>query len=359
MSSKKHVAVAMSGGVDSSVAACLLKEQGYQVTGVTMKLWDSGTEGPLNEKSCCTLDSSLDAKRVCDSLEIPHYTLDMTREFKSLVVDPFYEEYKKVRTPNPCVNCNSFVKWGALWEKVRLVGADLLATGHYADTGELNGAKVLIRGADLNKDQSYFLWGIPSDLLERTLFPLAGIEKPEVRKIAAKYKLRTAEKRESQDICFIPDGDKNRFLKEQALQAGDSFQPGPVIGPDGKVLGEHPGLSFFTLGQRKGLGVATGEPLFVKEMNRETNTLVLGRSGDLSTGSFMCTKSNWYFDDFETLEDLSVQVRYRAKPISCKIKREEKDVFKVEMSEKVRSVTPGQSAVFYQNRALVGGALIV
>lgn len=352
------IAVAMSGGVDSSVAAALLKEQGYQIVGLTMKLWDAGKSGALNEKTCCTLDSSLDAKRVCEQLGIPHYTLDMSQDFEDRVMEPFYQDFLNGKTPNPCVNCNSFVKWDALWNHAQAIGATHIATGHYAETEIIEGRRYIRRSQDRSKDQSYFLWGIPSLALQETLFPLDGLSKPEVREIASKLHLRTAHKAESMDICFIPDGDKNRFLRERAAAKGDQFETGTILDPEGQIIGTHQGLPFYTLGQRKGLGVATGEPLFVKSINRATNTLMLGRKGDLGSQSAKVGKLNWFEEELPQEGEYLVQLRYRSKALPCKVQFKE-GIAEVELLEEATSITPGQSAVFYLEDRVLGGGVIL
>ena len=352
------VAVAMSGGVDSSACAYIMAKKGFNVIGVTMKLWDAGRSGALNEKTCCTLDSSMDARHVCDTVGIPHYTLDMTRDFEDLVMEPFYQSYLDAKTPNPCVNCNSFVKWDALWNRVKSIGATHMATGHYANVVQMNGKNYITRGDDVNKDQSYFLWGIPPDALEKTIFPVMGLTKPQVRAIAEEGGLRTAKKPESMDICFIPDGDKNKFLQKRAEQKGDTFRPGKIVNEEGEVLGKHNGLPFYTIGQRKGTGVATGTPVFVKELDVKSNTLIMGEKASLGTEEFTIKDLNW-FEDFSIEEmDLSVQIRYRSKPFTCKVQKSEDGLFKVILTEKA-VISPGQSAVFYDDNRLLGGSTIV
>lgn len=357
------IAVAMSGGVDSSVAAALMAEQGkaqgFQVIGVTMKLWDAGKSGELNDKTCCTLDSSMDARKVCDQLGIPHYTLDMTEDFDRLVMEPFYQAYLKAQTPNPCVNCNSFVKWDALWSKVKSIGVSHLATGHYAETDHKDERIYIYRGEDRSKDQSYFLWGIPPENLQSTLFPITGMTKPEVREIARQYELQTANKSESMDICFIPDGDKNAFLKNRAKERGDKFEGGAIVSPDGKQLGKHKGLQDFTIGQRKGLGVATGEPVYVKKLDRESNTLILGRKESLMSSEFEVVELNWFPLDQSTEGlDILVQVRYRSKALPGKIQFLGNHRVSVVLAEPALSITPGQSAVFYDGDRVLGGGVI-
>lgn len=359
------VAVAMSGGVDSSTAAALMSEQGkaqgFNVIGVTMKLWDAGKSGELNDKTCCTLDSSMDARRVCDQLGIAHYTLDMTEDFDRLVMEPFYQAYLKAQTPNPCVNCNSFVKWDALWSKVKSIGVSHLATGHYAETENADGRVYIYRGQDRAKDQSYFLWGIPPENLQSTLFPVTGMTKSEVRDIARQAGLQTADKSESMDICFIPDGDKNKFLQNRADERGDVFEKGKIQGPDGKELGKHDGLQYFTVGQRKGLGVAAGEPLYVTQLDRETNTLMLGRKGALKSSEFHVDELNWFPKEKSTEGmDLKIQVRYRSPAIEGHLEFEVNldGSVKVLLDSPAMSVTPGQSAVFYDGDRVVGGGII-
>ena len=306
------IAVAMSGGVDSSVAALLLKQAGYRVVGLTMKLWSppvvpkaDGEVCDTVDKTCCTVDSAMDAKRVCDQLGIPHYTLDMQQDFEDRVIRPFYESYLSGETPNPCVNCNSFVKWDALWQRARAIGAATIATGHYAAvTRDEDGSVYILRGEDANKDQSYFLWGIPPESLRQTLFPLGNIAKPEVRRLATEAGLRTASKGESQDICFIPKGNYREFVAERADRRGDVLAPGPLLGPEGEELGTHRGIAHYTIGQRKGLGVAIGEPLFVRRLEPVANTVVLGRKEQLYSNAFVADRFNGFGPDWKARECL-------------------------------------------------------
>jgi tRNA-specific 2-thiouridylase len=367
------VAVAMSGGVDSSVAALLIQRAGYRAVGITMKLWSPGAgDAPAagqdcdvegGEKTCCTADSALDAKRVCDQIGIPHFTLDMRDEFEARVIQPFYEAYLEGETPNPCVNCNSFVKWDALWKRAKAVGADYIATGHYAKTVEAGGRAYIVRG-DAAKDQSYFLWGIPPVTLARTLFPLADLSKPEVRKLAAAAGLRTAQKRESMDICFIPDGDYRRFVGDRAKAQGTGIAPGRIQGPDGKDLGPHQGLPFYTIGQRKGLGPATAaaagpetEPLYVKKLDRRTNTLILGRKSELDCHGFRADRAN-FFEPIEGGKECLAQYRYRSPAKPAVVRDEGNGWITVTLKEPGYCVSPGQSAVFYDGDRLIGGARI-
>lgn len=361
------VAVAMSGGVDSSAAALLIQRAGYRAVGITMKLWsppeDENCDVEGGEKTCCTADSAMDAKRVCDQIGIPHFTLDMRDEFEERVIQPFYDAYLAGETPNPCVNCNSFVKWDALWKRAKAVGADYIATGHYAKTVEVNGGAYILRG-DAAKDQSYFLWGIPPVTLAKTMFPLANLAKPEVRKLAAEAGLRTAQKRESMDICFIPDGDYRRFVGERAKEKGAAIPEGRMRGPDGKDLGPHKGLPFYTIGQRKGLGNAAtaggdseAEPLYVKKLDRATNTLILGRKAELDCFGFRADRAN-FFEPFEGERECLVQYRYRSPVKAATVRDEGNGWVTVTLREPGFCVSPGQSAVFYDGDRLIGGARV-
>ncbi len=366
----------MSGGVDSSVAALLLKRQGYKTVGLTMKLWSppatSGASGSTGEscdaddpeKTCCTVDSAMDAKRVCDQLGIPHYTLDMQDDFEERVIRPFHEAYLHGETPNPCVNCNSFVKWDALWQRARAIGADCIATGHYAatvsegaDGREAKDAYTYILRADPLKDQSYFLWGIPPESLAKTLFPLAALSKPEVRALALEAGLRTAAKGESQDICFVPKGDYREVVAARALVEGVRIPEGMFIGPDGEDLGPHRGVPFYTVGQRKGLGIATGEPLFVRKIDPASNTVTLGRREDLYSNAFAADRFNGFGPEWTSRECL-VQYRYRSPAVPAWVEKDEGDRVRVTLREPGFCVAPGQSAVFYDGNRLLGGARI-
>lgn len=351
------VAVAMSGGVDSSVAALLLKQAGYRTVGLTMKLWSPPPcDDEDAEKTCCTVDSAMDAKRVCDQLGIPHYTLDMQKDFEDRVIRPFHEAYLRGETPNPCVNCNSFVKWDALWARARAIGADRIATGHYAATREEDGYPYILR-ADPVKDQSYFLWGIPPDSLANTLFPLSGLSKPEVRKLAAETGLRTASKGESQDICFVPKGDYREVIARRAADEGAEIPAGEFMGPGGESMGSHRGIAQYTVGQRRGLGVAAGEPLYVRRIDAAANTVTLGRREDLYCRAFVADRFNGFGPDWSTRECL-VQYRYRSPAVPALVEREEGDRVRVTLREPGFCVAPGQSAVFYDGNRLLGGARI-
>ncbi len=354
------VAVAMSGGVDSSVAALLIKQAGYRAVGITMKLWSPPVpicDADGKEKTCCTADSAMDAKRVCDQIGIPHFTLDMQEDFEARVIQPFYEAYLAGETPNPCVNCNSFVKWDALWKRAKAIGADSIATGHFAMTENVGGRSYILRGSDAAKDQSYFLWGIPPETLDKTLFPLAHLTKPEVRKIAAEAGLRTATKKESMDICFVPDGNYRDFIGDRAKVLGDAIVPGRIQGPEGKDLGAHQGLPFYTIGQRKGLGVAAAEPLYVKKLDRESNTLLLGKKTELYADGFRADRAN-FFEPLDGELECLAQYRYRSAVKPARVKDEGNGNITVTLLEPGYCISPGQSVVFYDGQRLLGGARI-
>lgn len=360
-----RVAIGMSGGVDSSVAAALLQKQGLVPVGITMKLWRD--ESVLNASSSCVGDVASDAAAVCNKLGIEHHVLDFSEEFLQEVVRPFANEYFALQIPNPCVWCNSRVKWGMMAKHaVSQLRCDAFATGHYANIREFAGQRFLIRG-DEQKDQSYFLWALPADLLQRTVFPLAEFSKPEIRKMAEDLDLSVKHKAESQDICFIPDNDKNRFLTSYLKQGQESAKPGDIITEDGTVVGQHKGLEYYTPGQRKGLGIALGYPAFVLRRNPELNQLVVGAEEGLWTEKFYCTEANWFVEDVpKFIEKLArssakilVQIRFRAEAVPCEFDfSSNTHSFLVRTRKPVRSVTAGQSAVFFVQNRVIGGAII-
>jgi len=351
------VAVAMSGGVDSSVAAHLLSRQGISCLGMTMRLW-SQDEECTSERSCCGVDAAQDAKRVCARIGIPHYTVDLRREFLRSVVDPFVADYLAGRTPNPCVRCNTVLKWGELWERARAAGATRLATGHYASTlcGE-DGNWQLRRGMDPAKDQSYFLWGIPRALLSRTLFPLGDLAKSDTRALAREASLPTAEKTESQDICFVPGGDYRALVHARAGLDEPLLRPGPIVGPGGKDLGTHEGLAHYTIGQRRGVKVAWSEPLYVTGLDAASNTLRLGVASELLVSRLDLAEENWLVDRPEDLSGLAVQVRYRGAAGSCRLVRKESGMA-VQLDAPVSRPASGQSMVVYLGDRVIGGGVL-
>jgi len=358
----KKVLVAMSGGVDSSVAALLLKEQGYDVVGAHMKLWDFIDVGGdiYKDGRCCTIDSITDCRMVCDSIDAPFYVLNMSAAFKESVVDNFVSEYHRGRTPNPCVRCNSDIKWNTFLKKARELGCDYMATGHYAKIEKLSSGRYTIRkGIDGTRDQSYVLWGVSQEALEGTLMPLGEKLKSEVREIARKYNLRTAEKAESREICFVVDDDYRRFLREWESKRGARQQPGEIVHEDGRVLGHHEGTAFYTIGQRKGLGIAHPTPLYVKEIDTEQHRVVVSDNDSLFTTELTAKDINWVgiepgVGPFEA----EVKIRYLHQPAKARIECLTDGSIHIIFEDKQRAITPGQSVVFYDGDILLGGGVI-
>ena len=362
-----RVVVAMSGGVDSSVAAALLVERGCDVVGVTMKNFCySDVPAEYAAAACCSLEAIEDARSVARRLGIMHHVLDFEGPFREAVMDPFVAEYAAGRTPNPCVQCNRFVRFPQLWRKARLLGAEGVATGHYARAVTVEDDRVeLRRPLDRAKDQTFYLWGLSRTLLEHALFPLGELTKDEVRAHAAGLGLATAEKPESQDICFIPDGDLKGFLAREAaarpaLAATGRFAPGPIRDREGRDLGTHPGSAYFTVGQRRGLGVAAGEPLYVTGIG-EDNELVVGSADELLAGGLEAEDVNWLLDS-ENLPRgefrARVQIRHRGAAAPSRIEPLPGRRALVCFDEPQRAVAPGQSVVFYDGDRLVGGGTI-
>ncbi|MFH0931694.1 MAG: tRNA 2-thiouridine(34) synthase MnmA, partial [Candidatus Zixiibacteriota bacterium] len=324
--SKPLVVVAMSGGVDSSLAAFLLsesREKGYEVIGITLKLWDYSEVGGdlFKDGRCCSLEAMDDARNVCQKLGIPHYVLDFKEKFKNKVINNFVEEYKKGRTPNPCIVCNTEIKWKLLWGKAKELGAKFLSTGHYARIKYSGDEKrfLLLKGVDPHKDQSYALWGLSQENLSKTIFPLGGLTKKEVRELAKKYNLKTAYKEESQEICFVPDNDYQRFLKEwndvASQKFSDQIKPGPIYDLKKKKIGEHKGIPFYTIGQRRGLKVALGKPLYVVKIDPKENAIYVGENEDLFKTTFIVSQLNWIsIPELKEKLNCSVKIRYLHSP---------------------------------------------
>lgn len=360
MSSKGKVLVAMSGGLDSSVVAMMLHEQGYEVIGITMKTWDYATAGG-NKKTtgCCSLDDINDARQMAVTLGFPHYILDIRGEFGDYIIDNFVEEYIAGRTPNPCVLCNTHIKWDALLKRADKLGCEFIATGHYAQVRQENGRYVVSKGLDESKDQSYVLWGLSQESLARTIFPLGKYRKSEIRDMALKSGFEEiAKKSESYEICFVPDNDYRGFLKRKVEGLEERVKGGKFVTTDGEVLGEHEGYPFYTVGQRKGLNVAVGHPLFVTKIEPETNTVVLGTKEDLDKQEATVRDVNLikYAElpaDFEAL----TKVRYKHAGALSTLNMTDGKV-KVEFYGKVSAIAPGQSAVFYEGNDLIGGGFI-
>lgn len=356
---RRRVVVAMSGGVDSAVAAALLVQQGYEVIGVTMQIWESVTpEEEARRGGCCSLAAVDDARRVADLLGIPYYVLNMRGEFAANVIDYFVGEYARGRTPNPCIACNARVKFETLLRKALELGADHLATGHYArlELDRETGRYLLRRGVDRRKDQSYVLYNLRQEQMRHLLFPLGEYTKAEVRRLAAERGLPVAEKPESQEICFVEDDDHAGFVAERAPEA---VRPGPILDARGNMIGTHRGLPHYTVGQRRGLGIAADRPLYVTEIDAGRNAIVVGTAEETLRRGMRVAEVN--FIPFDRLtEELAVtcQIRYKAEPQPAVIRPAGDQAVDVEFSEPQRAVTPGQAAVFYQGDLVVGGGTI-
>lgn len=355
---KKKVAVGMSGGVDSSVAAYLLKEQGYDVIGVTMQIWQD--EDPLAQAEnggCCGLSAVDDARRVADRLGIPYYVLNFKREFKENVIDYFMDEYMHARTPNPCIACNRYVKWEALLNRARELGCDYIATGHYARVVQLdNGRYALKKSATDRKDQTYALYNLTQEQLAHTLMPVGEYEKEQIREIAARIGLLIANKPDSQEICFIPDNDYAGYIERES---GKTFPKGNFVDLEGNVLGTHKGIIHYTIGQRKGLGLSMGSPVFVVDIRPETNEVVIGSNLDTFHDSLYAGKVNLMsVDALEGEREVVAKIRYSHKGAPCRIKMVDEDTVLCKFEEPVRAITPGQAVVFYDGDIVLGGAVI-
>ncbi|MCI6675529.1 MAG: tRNA 2-thiouridine(34) synthase MnmA [Clostridiales bacterium] len=356
---RKKVVVGMSGGVDSSVAAWLLKEQGYDVIGVTMQIWQD--ENPIDagqEGGCCGLSAVDDARRVAASLGIPYYVMNFKKEFKRDVMDYFVDEYLQGRTPNPCIACNRYVKWEALLQRSLSIGADYIATGHYARVVKLpNGRYTIQKSATDEKDQTYALYNLTQEQLAHTLMPVGDYHKDEIRKIAQQIDLRVAAKRDSQEICFIPDKDYARFIQEEAKDAVPP--PGNFVTKDGEILGRHRGITHYTVGQRKGLNLALGHPVFVTEIRPETNEVVIGENEDVFALGLVCRQINFMaIPDLQGQMRADAKIRYAHKGAPCMLKRTGEDEITVIFDEPQRAITPGQAVVFYDGPSIIGGGTI-
>jgi tRNA-specific 2-thiouridylase len=360
MSKKGKVMVAMSGGIDSTVAALMLHEQGYEVVGITMKTWDYATAGgSKKETGCCNLDSFNDARAAAVHHGFPHFILDIREEFGDFVIENFVEEYLAGRTPNPCVMCNTHIKWKALLKRANAMDCDFIATGHYAKIREENGRYVISKGLDETKDQSYVLWGLPQELLGRTLLPLGGFKKTEIRQMAHDFGYpELAKKSESYEICFVPDNDYRGFLKRRVDGLEEKLNGGSFVDKTGKILGKHKGYPFYTVGQRKGLDIALGKPAFVTEIIPETNTVVLGDETDLNRSETQVGKINMIkYESISEGMESTVKIRYKDKG-SLATLHPNQDGVKVHFYEDAKGVAPGQSAVFYDGDDVIGGGII-
>ncbi len=360
---ENRVIVAMSGGVDSSVAAALLVEAGYDVIGITMKTWGFMEVGgaPKHESGCCSLDAIFDAKAIANKLGFPHYTVDFTKAFEETVIENFVDEYLNARTPNPCVICNRKIKWEELLQKADALDAKYIATGHYAivNYNETTGRFCLKNSADTRKDQTYALWGLTQKSLSRTLFPLGGLTKDKVRELAEKMGLKTAGKPDSQEICFVADNNYERFLREREPELIENVEEGDFVF-EGKVIGKHRGIPFYTIGQRRGLGIAVGKPVYVKRIDKEKNIIELGDESALYQNYLEAADVNFVsVNKLEPGQKVIAKIRYSDKGSEAEVIEADNDSFVIKFIEPKRAITPGQSVVLYneQGYILAGGII--
>jgi tRNA-uridine 2-sulfurtransferase len=361
MSQKGKVLVAMSGGIDSTVTALMLNEQGYEVVGITMKTWDYASAGSSKkETGCCNLDSFNDARMAAVQHGFPHFVLDIREEFGDAVIDNFVEEYLAGRTPNPCVMCNTHIKWRALLKRADALDCDYIATGHYANIKlHDNGRYYITKGLDETKDQSYVLWGLQQDLLSRTMLPLGGFRKSAIRQMAIDYGYpELAKKSESYEICFVPDNDYRGFLKRRVDGLEEKVKDGFFVDKNGKILGKHKGYPFYTIGQRKGLDITFGKPVYVTGINPDANTVMLGDEDDLNRRDMIVGKLNWIkYDGISDGMEAITKIRYKDKGNLSNLFNHENGL-RVSFYEDAKGVAPGQSAVFYEGDDVIGGGII-
>jgi len=360
MSKLGRVLVAMSGGIDSTVTAMMLHHEGYEVIGITMKTWDYATSGGSHkETGCCSLDSINDARQVAVDMGFPHFIVDIRQEFGDYVIDNFVDEYMAGRTPNPCVLCNTHIKWSALLKRADALDCEFIATGHYAQIKESNSRKYITRSVDDNKDQSYVLWGLSQECLNRSRFPLGPYTKPEVRQMAYDWGYADLSKKaESYEICFVPDNDYRSFLKRRVNGLEAEVNGGAFVNMKGEVMGKHQGYPFYTIGQRKGLGAAFGEPMYVTEIRPETNTVVLGPIEELiRNGTTVGQVNLMKYESIPAGLEAVTKIRYKdAGALSTLTQTGDK--VEVEFHANVKGVAPGQSAVFYEGEDVIGGGII-
>ena len=352
----KKVVVGMSGGVDSSVTALLLKQQGYDVIGVTMQIWQEDKEYEEREGGCCSLSAVDDARRVADKIGIPFYVLNFRDSFKKNVIDYFIDEYMEGKTPNPCIACNKYLKFDELLKKAQGIGADYIATGHYAKIEEHNGRYILVKSDDDKKDQTYALYNMTQEQLAHTLMPCGEYTKDRIREIAKEIGLDVHNKKDSEEICFISDNNHGKYISE-AMPG--KVKQGNFVDKDGNILGKHKGIVYYTIGQRKGLGLAMGRPVFVTDINPLTNEVVVGAEEDIFKTDLICKDINFIaFDNLDKSLELKAKIRYSAKPATATITPLENGKVRVSFKEKQRAITKGQSVVFYLDDLVVGGGII-
>ena len=354
MTGRLRVVAAMSGGVDSSVAAALLRQQGYEVIGIMLHLWTE--PGKEAENRCCAPDAVALARRVAAMLDIPFYVMDAREQFRQAVVQGFIEGYQNNLTPNPCILCNRTIRWSFLYQQALDLGASFFATGHYARILQENGLFSLHRAADRRKDQSYVLHSLTQDQLAHTLLPLGDLDKSQVRQLARQLNLPVAERPDSQDLCFIPDGDYRAFLSRISPQVA---QPGPILNTAGRQIGTHHGLAFYTIGQRKGLMISSPYPLYVLGKDARSNALVVGNAEEQGASQFEVQEASWVSGSIpgEALE-ATVKIRYKSGDHPCRITPLPANRFRVDLQERLRDITPGQYAVFYKQDVCLGGGMI-
>ncbi|MDX1672615.1 MAG: tRNA 2-thiouridine(34) synthase MnmA [Balneolaceae bacterium] len=363
MSSKGRVLVAMSGGVDSSVTAVMLKEQGYDVVGITMKTWDYSRVGGKTDKEtgCCTLESMNDARQIAVKHGFKHFIVDIRDEFGDWVIDRFIEDYMGGRTPNPCVLCNTHIKWAALLRRADNLGCDYIATGHYANVREENGRYVISRGLDPRKDQSYALWGVAQKHLARTIFPLGRYRKSEIRELAEEFGLmKVADKPDSYEICFIPDDDYHRFLRDNVDDFDHRIGKGKFVNQEGKVVGEHDGYPFYTIGQRRGLDLALGKPVYVTDIDPQTNTITVGEKKDLLSTTCRAGEVNLVKYDRIPEDEMEITgaIRYNDDGAVGYLTQLSDDEIEVRFPAGREAITPGQAVVCYEGDDVVAGGWI-
>ncbi|HZK25932.1 MAG TPA: tRNA 2-thiouridine(34) synthase MnmA [Thermoclostridium sp.] len=355
---KKKVMLGMSGGVDSSVAAAILKKQGYDVIGITLQIWPDTLFGPQPEDGCCSFSAVEDARKVAFQLDIPYYVLNFQEIFEKSVINYFIEEYTKGRTPNPCIACNRYVKFEAMLNKAISMDIDYVATGHYAriEKDDLSGRYLLKKSATDKKDQTYALYNMKQYQLERTLFPIGDFSKEQVRQIAEELGFVVADKPDSQEICFVTDNNYAGFISSRLTKP---MPPGNFVDTDGNIVGRHKGIYNYTIGQRKGLGLSFGQPMYVVRLDVENNEVVLGKSGKEYSDGLIASDLNWIpFDNLHNSRKVNAKVRYSAKETEAEISRIDNDKIRVEFTSPQRAITPGQSIVFYDGDVVLGGGVI-
>ncbi len=360
MSKKGRILVGMSGGVDSTVTALLLHEQGYEVIGITLNILDYNYTGERVKNPCCSIESIMGAKEIANFIGFKHFIIDVKNEFQSKVVDKFVDEYMAGRTPNPCIRCNSDIKWGEMIRQADIFDCEKIATGHYANVNEQNGRYYLTRGKDKLKDQTYFLWALDQYTLSRTIFPLGELTKPEVRSIAfTRGHTQIAHKQENFDICFVPDNDYRLFLKERIPDLEEKYAGGYFVDVEGNVLGKHKGYMNYTIGQRKGLGIALGKPVYVVSIAPKTNTVVIGERDKLNKNGLFVNEINMMkYEEISEPKEVSTMVRYKSQAIESKVSKFDDSTYEITFEANVQGIASGQSAVFYEGDDVVGGGII-